>query len=186
MIAAEETVLVLLAAGKSLRFGGSKLDAMLGERPLGLHVANTLAAIPFARRIAVTGRCRIDYSAHGYATVVNDDPVGDMASSLRLGVAAAGDAAAVLVVLADMPRVSAAHIRRLLDAADGAEAIVASSDGGAPRPPALFGSAWFESLATITGDHGARDLIRSGRQVAAPPGVLVDIDTPEDLQRLAC
>ncbi|WBH17708.1 nucleotidyltransferase family protein [Sphingomonas radiodurans] len=185
MIAAEDVALVLLAAGKSTRFGDSKLDALLGDQPLGLHAAITFAAIPFARRIAVTGRCQLDYSAHGYAVVTNDDPVGDMASSLRLGIAAAGDAAAVLVMLADMPRVTAAHVGQMLEAADGPDAIVASSDGGVPRPPALFGRAWFATLATITGDHGARDLIRSGKQVAAQPGELVDIDTPEDLQRLA-
>ena len=185
MIAAEEVALILLAAGKSVRFGGSKLDTMLGDQPLGLHAAMTLAAMPFARRIAVTGRCRIDYSAHGFDVIPNDDPIGDMASSLRLGVAAAGDVAAVLIVLADMPGVTAGHVHRLLEAADGLEAIVASGGGGSPRPPALFGRLWFGTLATITGDHGARDLIRSGKQVEAAPGELVDIDTPEDLQRLA-
>lgn len=184
MIAAD-VALILLAAGKSVRFGGSKLDAMLGGLPLGLHVADALVDVPFARRIAVTGRCALDYAAHGFEVVPNDGPVGDMASSLRLGVAAAGDVGAILIVLADMPRVSATHIRALLAATDSAEAIVASSDGRAPRPPALFGRAWFPRLATITGDHGARDLIRSGTQIIAPVGDLVDVDTPEDLARLA-
>jgi molybdenum cofactor cytidylyltransferase len=177
----EEVTLVLLAAGKSVRFGGSKLDALLGEVPLGLHVVRTLADVPFARRIAVTGRCAIDYAAEGFTVIRNTDPIGDMASSLRLGVAAAGDADAILVVLADMPRVTAAQVIRLLETAAGPEAIVASTDNGAPRPPALFGRAHFTTLATITGDHGARDLIRSGVLVATAPGELVDIDTPSDL-----
>ena len=183
MIAAD-VALVTLAAGKSLRFGGSKLDAKLDGSPLGLHVVRTLADMSFARRIAVTGRCAIDYAAEGFTVIPNMGPIGDMASSLRLGVAAAGDADAILVVLADMPRVTAAHVVRLLETAAGPEAIVASTDDGAPRPPALFGRAHFTTLATITGDHGARDLIRCGTLISAEPGELIDIDTPSDLAGL--
>ena len=55
MIAVEDTVLVLLAAGKSERFGGtgSKLDQEFLARPLGLHVAVALSAMPFWERVAV-------------------------------------------------------------------------------------------------------------------------------------
>ncbi len=181
---AADVALILLAAGKSTRFGGSKLDAPLDGLPLGLHVVHTLADIRFARRLAITGRAAIDYAAAGFTILPNHDPVGDMASSLRLGVAAAGDAAAVLILLADMPRVTAAHVRRLLDAAEGATAIVASSAGGAPRPPALFGQAHLARLATITGDHGARALLRDAKLIAAPREELVDIDTAADLAGL--
>ena len=90
MIAAEDVVLVLLAAGKSARFGdvGSKLNEPFLTRPLGLHVAVALEAIPFKQRVAVTSpRCTIDYRPHGFHVIGNDDAVGDMASSVRLGVA---------------------------------------------------------------------------------------------------
>lgn len=183
MIAAD-VALILLAAGRSTRFGGSKLDAMLDGMPIGLHVVRALADLAFARRIAVTGRAAIDYAAEGFVVVPNDDPVGDMASSLRRGVAAAGEVAAVLVVLADMPRVTAGHVQRLLAAAAGSDTVVASVDGSAPRPPAMFGRHHFARLVTLSGDHGARDLIRSGNFVAAAPGELVDIDTQDDLVRL--
>lgn len=190
MIAAEDTALVLLAAGKSARFAAdrSKLDVPLRGVPLGLHAARSLAALAFKARIAVTGRCRVDYAAEGFDVIRNDDPIGDMASSLRLGVgvAQAQGAAAVLIVLADMPRISASHVQRLLASAEGADAVVASASAGAPpRPPALFGSGRFETLSSLSGDHGARDLIRSGRLVEAPAAELVDIDTLEDLAALA-
>lgn len=183
MIAAEDTTLLLLAAGKSQRFGAgtSKLDMPVGELPLGLHVARALSATPFARRVAIVNRSRIDYAAEGFAVISNDDPLADMASSLRLGVAAAGDTAGLLVVLADMPRITAAHVRQLLDAAEGDAAIVAASDGAIPRPPALFGRAHFAHLGTIIGERGARDLIRAGKHVRMPPADLIDIDTPLDL-----
>lgn len=190
MIAAEDTILILLAAGKSARFGGahSKLDEPLAGRPLGLHAARTLAALPFKARAAIVGRCRVDYRAHGLEMIENKDPVGDMASSLRLGVAFAQDhgAAAILVALADMPRITAAHIQRLLDAAPGTDAVVASTSPGlSPRPPAVFGRNLFAQLLTLSGDHGARDLIRTGVYVEAAAADLVDIDTREDLETLA-
>lgn len=183
MIAIEDVVLVLLAAGLSRRFGGSKLDADLHGMPLGLHAATALAEIPFRARVAVTGRSRIDYAAHGFHVVTNDDPARGQSRSVALGVAAARTlgAAAVLVALADMPRVTADHVRALADAADGPDAVVASRDGDAAKPPALFGRGRFDALLALTDDRGARDLIRSGRLVAAPPGALVDVDTTADL-----
>jgi molybdenum cofactor cytidylyltransferase len=189
VIAAEDVVLVLLAAGKSARFGdvGSKLNEPFLTRPLGLHVAVALEAIPFKERVAVTSsRCTIDYAPHGFTVIGNDDPVGDMASSVRLGVACAEalGAKSVLLALADMPRVTASHIYRLLDAADSADAVVASSDGRSPKPPALFARAHFDTLRALSGDQGARDLIRAGRHVVTNAAELIDVDTPEELEQL--
>ncbi|WP_294196035.1 nucleotidyltransferase family protein [uncultured Sphingomonas sp.] len=189
MIAVEDTVLVLLAAGRSERFGpGNKLEEQFLARPLGLHVAVALEDMPFRERIVVVDGCAIDYGAHHFRVLHNGAPDRDMASSVRMGVdcARARDAAAVLIALADMPRVTAAHIYRLFDAAsdlDGA-AVVASSDGTTPRPPVLFGRDRFEDVLAITGDQGARDLIQSGRHVVTNAAELIDVDTQEDLQRL--
>ncbi|QNE32641.1 NTP transferase domain-containing protein [Sphingomonas sp. NBWT7] len=188
MIAAEDVVLVLLAAGKSTRFGdiGSKLDEPFLGRALGLHVAVALEDMPFRERIAVTANCRIDYAQHGYTVVRNDAAIADMASSLRLGIACAHarNAAAVAIALADMPRVTATHVYNLLDAADDARAVVASSDGRQPRPPALFGRDRFDELLAITGDHGARALIRAGKHVVTTAAELIDVDTPGELEEL--
>ena len=189
MLRVEECVLVLLAAGKSQRFGdiGSKLGQPFLARPLGLHVAVALEDMPFRERVAVVAPdCPLDYAAHGFTVVHNDDPTRDMGSSVRLGVACAtrSDAAAILIALADMPRVTAAHVHRLFDAASGEDAIVASSDGHAPKPPALFGRARFDALLAVTGDAGARDLIQQGRHVVTNPAELIDVDTPDDLARL--
>lgn len=188
-IAVEQTILVLLAAGASQRFGDEdKLDEEFLGRPLGLHVAATLAAMPFKERIAVVDSCRIDYAAHGFRVVRNPDAAQGMASSLKLGVECAIErgADAVLIALADMPRVTAAHILRLFDASagTGSGAVVASSDGHAPKPPALFGRDRFDGLLTLEGSAGARDLVRAGRHVVTSPAELIDIDTPADLAKL--
>jgi molybdenum cofactor cytidylyltransferase len=178
MIAVEDCVLVLLAAGRSKRMGdiGSKLDAPFLGRPLGLHVAVALEDMPFRERVAVVGRAECDYAAHGFTVVRNDDP--------QLGCARAHGVRAVVVALADMPRVTATHIYQLLDAADDEHAIVASSDGRAPKPPAVFGAARFDALMALEGDAGARAMVRAGKHVVTTPAELIDVDTPEELERL--
>lgn len=184
----ENTTLVLLAAGRSERFGdiGSKLDEPFLGRPLGLHVAVALESMAFRERIAVVDRAGLDYTAHGFRVLRNEAAANGLASSVKLGVASARErgADAVLIALADMPRVTAAHILRLFDAATGADSVVASSDGRDPKPPALFGAARFDFLLSLDGDTGARDLVRAGRHVVSSPAELLDVDTPEDLEKL--
>ncbi|WP_294298632.1 nucleotidyltransferase family protein [uncultured Sphingomonas sp.] len=185
MIAAEDTVLILLAAGRSSRFeGGNKLEAEFLKKPVGLHVVTALEDIPFKARFVVRDGCSLDFK--GYRVIHNDQPDDGMARSVRMGVecAKAEGAKAVLIALADMPRVTAAHIYRLLDAADSNDAVVASSDGTQPRPPAVFGAGRFDFLMTLEGDAGARDLVKAGKHVVTSPAELIDIDTPEDLEAL--
>ena len=180
----DRVALILLAAGLSRRFGDSdKLIVDLNGVPLGLHAANALSALPFAARIAVMGKTALAFQ--GFETVHNDTPEAGMSWSLALGVAAARihRPQAVLVVLADMPFVSEAHVRALLAAGEGAGAIVASGAGGAPMPPALFGADHFDTLESQSGDKGARQLLHAATIVTAPPHELTDIDTPQALAR---
>lgn len=188
MIRVEDVILVLLAAGKSERFGdvGSKLDEEFLGKPLGLHVAVALEDMPFKRRIAIVRTCRLDYSHYDFQVLHNDDSSGDMASSVKIGVRAAKEqgAEAVLLALADMPRLTAAHIYRMLEVATDTSCVIASSDGKKPSPPALFGRERFDFLLQLEGDQGARDLVAAGRHVITSPAELIDVDTPEELERL--
>lgn len=187
MIDAENVTLILLAAGRSQRFGkADKLMAPYLGQPLGMHVVVALEAVPFRERIAVVSDTALDLAGCGYRIVANDDPAAGLGRSLRLGVRAALEegAQSVLIALADMPKVTATHIYRLLDRAEGPEAIVASSDGVDPRPPALFGCAHLDALLTAQGDMGARELVKRGHHVVTNPAELTDVDTPDDLNRL--
>jgi len=187
MLKPDQTALILLAAGRSRRFNdGDKLAEPFLDKPLAYHVVTALERIPFAARIAVVSGTELDFAALGYDVVENPDPSLGQARSLCFGVERARrlGVEAVLVALADMPRVTAAHIHRMFDAADGPATIVASSDGVSPMPPALFGSDVFDELLRLEGDQGARDLIRRGHHVIAPPAELVDVDTQDDLHAL--
>lgn len=187
MIAAERTALVLLAAGRSARFGaGEKLEQDYLGQPLAFHLVTAMEGVPFAARFAIVSNTALDFAGRGYRVIANPAPETGIAGSLRLGIAAAQEAAmeAAVVALADMPRVTAAHIHRLLDAADSADAVVASSNGVNPCPPCVFGAGRFAELLEVTGDQGARALIRGGRHVIAPADELADVDTPGDLEAL--
>src|SRR3546814_11536860 len=98
--------------------------------------------------------------------IENKAPINGLSGSIKLGGEAcrACDADAVLIALADMPRVTETHIYRLLDYADGADTILASSDGVRPRPPALFGKHRFDWLMSLHGDSGGRQMILKGQQ----------------------
>jgi len=183
----EDSVLVLLAAGRSTRFGAGrhKLHQELFGRPLGEVAAATLAALPFRERVAVTAAGGLDLAALGFRQVVNDDSAAGIGRSVSLGIDVADKlgAAAVLVALADMPCVTTAHVEQLFAAA-GAASVVASSDGHAAKPPALFTRDQFARLRALSGDVGARALLRDAVLVSAPVDELVDVDTAEELERL--
>jgi molybdenum cofactor cytidylyltransferase len=187
MIAPDRVALVLLAAGRSRRFDdGDKLAEPFLDKPLAYHVVTALQAVPFHARIAVVSDTSLDFARLGYEVRENPDPSLGRARSLCHGVTAARDAGAeaVLLALADMPRVTAAHVYRLFDAADGPDTVVASSDSVEPRAPALFGKGRFAELVDLKDEQGARDLIRRGHHVVTSPTELVDVDTQDDLIEL--
>jgi molybdenum cofactor cytidylyltransferase len=184
MIPVERTALVLLAAGRSLRFGETdKLQARIEGMPLGLRAAATFERMPFAMRIAVVSADVLGFGARGWTVVRNPAPEDGMSGSVRLGVAEARRAGvdAVVIALADMPFVTEAHVRRLLDRSGPDAPVVASLNDGHAGPPAVFAADRFDELTLLAGDAGARTMIRAGVLIAAPPADMVDIDTPADL-----
>ena len=187
MLDIKDCTLVLLAAGKSKRYGLSdKLTEPFLGKPLAYHVVTAFENIPFKARIVVVDGGDLDFASRGYRVVKNPRPEDGVSSSVRLGIKAAREdnPGSILIALADMPRVTAAQVYRLFDASTGAETVVASSDGCAPKPPALFGPAHFDHLERLEGDEGARPLILAGRHVVTAPAELIDIDTEEELEEL--
>lgn len=187
----DRVAVLLLAAGLSKRFGPSdKMTALWRGRPLFTHMADRIAALPLTHRIAVVRGANeapvlhTQLARQGFALTINAAPESGLSSSLTLGIAAARmvDCDAALICLADMPEVPEGHLLDLCAAAADLHAIIASTNGMRTSPPALFGRAHFDALTTITGDHGARDLLSKARQIKAPADSLRDVDRPEDIE----
>ncbi len=131
----------------------------------------------------------------GVLVAVNGAPERGLASSLRLGLAAATAApapAGVLVLLGDQPRVRPAVIAAVIAAAGEAPPETRAvaplyGDDGAPNPVLLLRSGW--SLAAgLEGDRGVGPLLDSRPDLVVrvqAAGSNPDVDTPEDLAGLS-
>ena len=188
-------VAVVLAAGASRRFGRQKLVQPVRGVPLvRASVDRVLAAGP-ERTIVVVGH---DADAVRHALVgldvqivVNRHPDEGVSTSLRTGLAAVPSyAVAVLIALGDQPLDHDEIIPSLVSRMGGDPdcAIVAPRYQGVQGLPVLFARRMFAELEAVTGDQGARSVIRAHPSRVAyvdfdfpmPP----DVDTPADLERL--
>jgi molybdenum cofactor cytidylyltransferase len=176
----------LLAAGRSTRFGAAdKLSADLGGRPLIAWAAAAGLRVDAAHHFMVApADAAFIATAPGYQLLINPSPERGMASSLRIAAKAAQDAgaAALLILLADVPFVQTDHLRRLTSAgARPSQAIFTRSPSGIAQPPALFPAAMFPHLLALEGDHGARALAHDALHIDADADQLLDIDREQDL-----
>lgn len=169
----------VLAAGRGTRFGGSKLEATCAGKPLGRWALDAVAGAGLEPGTIVTGPHGVSF-ADGWTTLVNPQPERGLGSSLALAAQAAldADAASLLVLLADMPLVTAAYLRELAAVAAPAATRQRRGHGGVP---ALFDRRLIGLAARLTGDRGAAPLLAGVRLLDPPGGILRDVDTREDL-----
>jgi molybdenum cofactor cytidylyltransferase len=184
----ERIAALVLAAGGSTRMGAPKQLLRLEDRSFvrrAVEAASAAGCVPvFVVLGAGAERVREELTGLAVRVVENaawrDGLGGSIAAGLRA--LAREDVSACLVLLADQPLVGPCELERLLEA--GAEGnLVASRVDGALGPPALFPRALFPSLAALSGDAGARSLLRarSAGVVAVDLGLrALDVDTPAD------
>lgn len=182
---------LVLAAGSGTRFGGGKLLARVGGRPILQGVLDALAEAGIAEVIVVLGQDAATIeTAIEWRTerrVVNPEPERGLSSSLQAGFAAVGDdVTEVLVALGDQPFTRSAVIGALIDAgADTRSDIVVpryADDHG--RNPVLIKRAAFPLVATAKGDRGFGPIIADHPELVQEvevPGTNVDIDSRRDL-----
>jgi molybdenum cofactor cytidylyltransferase len=187
---------VVLAAGTSSRFGErNKLLASWRGDPLVRHATRTLCAASVDEVVVVVGhehdRVRSAVADLDAGVVYNRDYEAGQATSVRRGVAATRErgASAAVFALGDMPDVTVESVDALLDAyrAGVGDALAAACEGRRGNP-VLFGRRHFESLSDVAGDTGGREILLRGDRSAlvetGDPGVLADVDRPEDIREL--
>ena len=184
---------VVLAAGAASRFGGVKLLAELGGRPVLQHVLDALDAQGFAEVVVVLGddgdaiERAIDW--RGERRVRNPDPGRGLSSSLSIGLESISPTAtAALIALGDQPGLRADTVLALLEQPDDPTrpVVVPRYDDDAARNPVRLGRAALGLAAEATGDRGLGPVLEAHRELVQEvpvAGSNPDVDTPADLAR---
>ena len=189
------TVLLLAAGHASRMRGGDKTLEPIAGTPLLVHIARqalnagcactvTLPALDHPRSRALSALEAEDHLGRLSRVAVPDRDLG-MSASIRAGVASLpASCAGVMVLPADMPELTQADFETLtaqFQSADG-PVLRACDKDHRPGHPVVFPRRCFDALTQLTGDRGARDLLRREDVHLCPlPGqrALVDLDTPE-------
>ncbi len=185
---------IVLAAGQSRRMGRrNKLLAEIDGVPMVARVVDAALASQARPVVVVTGhepeRIQATLDGRDIVAVHNPDFDQGLSTSLRVGLeAVAAEIDAVVVLLGDMPRVTARHIDRLVAAFDPLEgrAICVPTHDGKRGNPVLFSTEFLAEMQGVAGDVGARHLIGQHEDLVAEvamedDAIFLDIDTPAAL-----
>ena len=161
-----ETAGLVLAAGGGRRYGMPKALVAYEGKLLVERAAETLREVGLALSVVVLGAeaPKVLATATGLpSTVINSAWESGLGSSLRVGLEALRDtpAQAAVVLLVDMPNVTAEAVRRVTALAGG-DALVMGGYGTRRGHPVLLGREhWAGVIATAKGDQGAREYLRA-------------------------
>jgi molybdenum cofactor cytidylyltransferase len=186
---------VLLAAGFGSRFDPEGLqNKLLARMPDGTPVAHESAhrLLRVVTRVLAVVRPGSDALARllndaGCDVVFAAGANRGMGASLAAGIEASDDAEGWIVALADMPRIATTTIEAVARALDEGASLVAPFYEGQRGHPVGFGVEHRDALLALDGDTGAKSLLMSQRVTRVDvrdPGILRDVDTPEDLREV--
>ncbi len=185
---------IVLAAGASTRFGRNKLLLHINGESLARRAAKAALQGGLDPVVVVLGheadRIGQELSGLPVRTIVNPDYERGMNTSLRAGVEAVPEeAAAVVVLVADMPLVTGDMIARLVEAYRQTRApLVASDYEGVHAPPTLYARPLFPELGGPEGDGSGKRVVKrhadEAVRVSWPSDRLADVDREEDWERI--
>ncbi|MCP1199435.1 NTP transferase domain-containing protein [Notoacmeibacter sp. MSK16QG-6] len=183
---------IVLAAGASKRMGErNKLLASFDGETSVHRVAREALRSVVDGVIVVTGH---DVEKIGdtladlsVAFRHNPDFAEGMAGSLRAGLESVPSGHGAVILLGDMPHVTADHIDRIIQEFQkhGGRAVTRGSSRGKAGNPVILPAGIVSEAMHLTGDTGARHLIEASGAptvlVEIGNAALIDIDTPEAL-----
>lgn len=202
---------LVLAAGSSDRMGeANKLLVPIAGKAMINHVVDSLLASSLDDVWVVSGyqsaqlKAQLATAAGSFHWLENTDYTQGLSTSLRCGLQALPSVVdAVMVVQADMPGLTTAHLELLLSAyrqqcpgdveneqsEKHSAQIVAPFFQGRRGNPVIFPRLFFDDMQGVSGDQGARDIVKLNSdtliRVAMPDdAVLVDVDTVDQLHQV--
>jgi len=181
---------ILLAAGKSRRFGSNKLlYPLTNNTPMLLVVAQKLASV-LPDSIAVINHELVSYTSKleqlGLCVVVNELANRGMGSSIASGVSASENAPGWLITPADMPYIKNETIKLLANKLSEGSDMVAPIIEQQRGHPVGFSQRYKDELMALNNDVGARQVIANHyNQLELVPtndaGVRMDVDQASDI-----
>lgn len=188
---------IILAAGFGRRFGGDKRLAVLNGKSVAQTTVKTYASVFSQVRVVLRTEDHVlaQRLISDAELVVTDQAHLGMGHSLAAGIRGVNWNWA-FVGLADMPYVQAKSLRRLIQVALTSERrvlrprLLQDTRQSTPQPPhghpIGFHQTLFPDLAALTGDQGARNLLKARPGdiqdiELEDPGIVRDIDHRTDL-----
>lgn len=187
-------LIVVLAAGASRRLGQPKQLLAAGQKVLVQHTVEECVASEVGPVYVVLGayadRIRPHLSQHGCQILYNEKWAEGIGSSLRYGLSQMPykEMDGVIVVLGDQPYFKGKLLKQIVEKQKKTKAkIIISKYTSAAGPPSLFMQEIFPELLQLTGDEGAKPIVKKYRAevdyVSFPAGY-IDIDIADDLSHL--
>lgn len=183
---------IILAAGQSKRMGRPKMLLPWGEGTVLSQVLTSFREAGLEDILVVTGGAREQVESvisHFKVIAIYNEQFtqGDMLSSIQCGIRAlTHQTQAVLIGLGDQPQVQVGSVRAVCDAyRESKSNIVVPSFNMRRGHPWLVGRSLFDGLMAIKPPQSPRFFLNAHlRQIqyvnVDDPGILADLDTPED------
>lgn len=183
---------VLLAAGKSTRFGQCKLTQFLNETTVIEHSVDTLRALSEDCTYVITGAWHDEVSeilrdVDSVEVLYNQTWSNGLGDSIAFATDKLGQIdRGLLFMLADQVALTTADLKRLTLAFASKPIRCCSSYNHQLGVPAIFPPGDNYLLSKLTGEYGAKKLLLSGDSILriSVPSAAIDIDTPSDLVRV--
>jgi len=184
---------ILLAAGSATRMGRNKVLLPLGGETVLRRAVRAALAAGLSPVLVVLGheaeRAEAELAGLPVRAVRNPDHARGLNTSLSAGAEALpAEAQAAVVLLADMPGVSAELIGEVVARYQATRApLVTALYGEIPAPPTLYDRSLFPELRGGEGEGRGRELVRRhwvrAEKVPGPEAALADLDVPADYER---
>lgn len=185
---------VILGAGLSKRMGQNKMLLPLGKTTVLAETLTRVKHKSILRSVVILSRVvknELEDQLNGVEILVNETPENGQSTSLKLGSRALlrdEEIEAMIVFLGDQPFISFENIDKAIKAWEGnPQKIVCLRYKNQKGHPTILGKSWMKKLSNLTGDYGARELIKANPQsvlwIEGDETCVVDLDTPEDYEK---
>ena len=181
---------VLLASGEGRRFGGGKLLFPVGGKPMYRHITDAVLGMDgvFRNIIVVTGCEEILREMREFPVLCVENRASSLgiSHSIILGVMASASAEGWLFLASDQPRIKRETLMRFVRGfTESGKGIGCVRYNGTYGIPAVFSAAYKDELCALSGDTGAKSVIkRHLDDVFFFEGAdfeFMDLDTREDM-----